>query len=62
MDIKAVEGIEARDQTDKVSLKLNGVCVREINEDTGEVSSVVFLTTLDVSEKPAKIADYHDQR
>ena len=27
-----------------------------------EVSSVVFLTTVDVSEKPAKIADYYDLR
>ncbi len=60
--IRAVEGIEARDETGKVSLKLNAVCVREINEDTGEVSSVVFLTTLDVSERPAKMADYCNQR
>jgi len=60
--IKAVEGIEARDETGKISLNLNAACVREVNEDTGEFSDIVFLTTLAVSEKPAKIAHYYDLR
>ena len=60
--IKAVEGVEARDETGKISLNLNAACVREVNEETGEVSDIVFLTTLDVLEKPAKIADYYDLR
>lgn len=60
--IKAVEGIEAVDETGKVSLKLNAVCVSETNKDTGETSEIVYLTTLGVSEQPARIPDLYDRR
>lgn len=60
--IRAVEGLEALDKAGTVSMRLNAVCVSEVDEDSGEASDTIFLTTLDVSANSAKVVDYYDQR
>lgn len=43
-------------------LKMNAVFMREIKESTGEVSEVIYFTTLPVARVPQRVVDYYDSR